>query len=152
MLDGGGRLKCGKCGSENDEDAEFCKKCGLSLKGSAPKVVDTEPPSTQSAPPAPQSTQPSKPPREHRFDHERDWDDRCEEECTGGSGRYSWIWGALIILLGIWISLELGVKNIPGIPEWVEDFDFWWVLPLLFGILLILAGLDAMKRMSRYRR
>ena len=136
-------VDCPKCGTKNDEDAKFCKKCGTSFKEPAPKIVEAE------ATPAPKVAVPPHQGRLH--DHEREWDDRCEEECTGGSGRYSWIWGALIILLGIWISLELGVKNIPGVPSWVEDFDFWWVLPLLFGILLILAGLDAMKRMARYR-
>ena len=24
---------CGKCGTKNEDDAEFCKKCGASLKG-----------------------------------------------------------------------------------------------------------------------
>ena len=24
---------CSKCGTKNDDDSEFCKKCGLSLKG-----------------------------------------------------------------------------------------------------------------------
>ena len=26
---------CSKCGTKNEEDAEFCKKCGASLKGVA---------------------------------------------------------------------------------------------------------------------
>ena len=152
-------VHCTKCGVKNDEDAAFCKKCGAQFKPPEPKAEATQPPvrppTTAGQPPTagPPPTV-HRPPHRHMssYDHEREWDDRCEEECTGGSGRYSWIWGALIILLGIWVALELGIKNIPGIPEEIKDFDFWWVLPLLFGILLVMAGLDAMSRIGCYRQ
>lgn len=129
---------CTRCGAQNEEDAAFCKKCGAPIGGAAP-------PPPEAYPPGDWRRGEGKPRRQG------DWDDRCEEDCTGGSGRYAWIWGALIILFGIWIVVEFGVKNIEGLPRWVEDIEFWWVLPVLFGVLFILVGLDMLRRGARYR-
>jgi hypothetical protein len=148
-----GMAYCTKCGMQNDDDAVFCKQCGASIAAPSQPPEPKQPPGSAkkaAAAPSPPATPPPPVPG-RRYDHDKDWDDRCEEECTGGKGRYSWIWGALIILLGIWIIFEFGVKNIEGVPEWIKDFEFWWILPVLFGLLLILVGLDTISRMSRYR-
>jgi hypothetical protein len=150
---------CTKCGTKSDDDATFCKKCGASIKAPAEAHVPVSGPEPQhppaslqhpGGPPPPVAPGPH-PKQPKRYDHQRDWDDRCEEECAGSHGRYSWIWGALIILIGMWIVFELGIKNIDGVPDWVKDFDIGWILPVLFGILIILVGLDAIQRTARYR-
>ena len=103
---------CSKCGTKNDEEAEFCKKCGDSLKG---KV---------------------KP---------RKKDDPCEEECVvGKSSPYTSIfWGVIVILVGLWILFELVLKNTniyAQLPEWLQNFEFWWLIGLIIAIAVIMTG------------
>jgi hypothetical protein len=141
---------CTKCGKKNDDDAAFCNSCGAPIQ--APVAGGPEPMHPPvSTPPgaAPPPPTPPRPPK--HYDHDRDWDDRCEQECAGTNKKYSWLWGALIILIGIFLIFELGIKNIEGMPDWITEFEFWWVIPVLIGILIILAGVEAISRAGRQR-
>lgn len=128
-------MYCRSCGARNEEDAAFCKGCGKPMEGPAGKPPEAGPA------PAP----------ERMYEFQREWDDRCEEECTT-KGQYSWIWGAIVVLIGLGIIIEFGIKNVEGVPDWVQDVDIWWMIPVLFGVLIILVGLEAVSRSGRYRK
>ena len=116
---------CTKCGTQNDEDAAFCKSCGDPL-GSAAAIDQRR--------------------------KEREYDDHCEEDCGPGRGPYAWIWGALVLLIGLWIVFEFGVKNIEGLPGWLDDITFWWVFPIIVGVAIVILGLNIIYKGSRQNR
>ena len=104
---------CSKCGTKNDDKDEFCKKCGTSLSG---KVKS------------------------------RKKDDPCEEECVVGkkSPFSSIFWGIIIILVGLWILFEVVLKSTgiyEQLPEWLQNFEFWWFIGLVIAIAVIMTGL-----------
>jgi len=70
----------------------------------------------------------------------------CQDECQKGPKGGSIIWGLLVILIGLWIIFELGVRNIQGVPQWLADFQFWWIFPILIGIAIVVAGLRLILR------
>ena len=70
----------------------------------------------------------------------RDPGKECEEDC-GGSGRsMGWLWGIVVIVIGLWIFLQLGLSNVEGF-EFLEDWEFWWIIPVIIGILIISEGI-----------
>ena len=104
---------CSKCGTKNDDEAEFCKKCGASLTGKEKEYKKGDP---------------------------------CEEECVVGkrSPFASIFWGAIVILIGIWILFEVVLKNTniySQLPEWIQNFQFWWLIGLVIAIAVILTGI-----------
>ena len=108
---------CSKCGKNNEDDAEYCNQCGASLTQSKKEI-------------------------------EKEWEDRCEQECSGGKhGSPVWrvFWGLVVVFFGLWIIIELVLKNladdIPGL-SWVNNipFNFWWFIGAAFGILIIVSG------------
>jgi len=110
---------CSKCGKKNEDDAEFCAKCGAALKGTTK-------------------------------DHEKEWEDRCEQECAGG-GRHGphVFWGIVVILIGLWILFEFVLKNIgalEGLPTWIQNFEFWWLIALVIAVAIILTGIRIIAR------
>jgi uncharacterized membrane protein YvbJ len=106
---------CSKCGKKNDEEAEYCNKCGASLTGSI-KVS------------------------------KKDHDDRCEEECAVGkrSPFAPIFWGAIIILVGLWIIFGLVIPETEfanSLPSWLVNFDFWWLIGIIIAIAIIVTGI-----------
>lgn len=79
-----------------------------------------------------------------RRDREKECERDCEDECHAGPRRGSIIWGVIIALIGLFIVIELGLKNVEGMPPWITDFQFWWVIPVLIGIAIIVAGIRMM--------
>ena len=82
-------------------------------------------------------------------DREKEWENRCEEECAGGKRGTPWFWGIIVILIGLWIIFEFVLKNIEGLPEslaWIKDFEFWWVFALLIGAAIIISGIRIITR------
>lgn len=77
-----------------------------------------------------------------RWDREREVDKRCEEMCAGRGRTGKIFWAIVIILIGIWITWEFGLKNIEGLPDWVYSFSFWWIIPLIVGIAIIAWGIS----------
>jgi uncharacterized membrane protein YvbJ len=42
-------------------------------------------------------------------DYEKEWEDRCEEDCAGGKrGGPPVFWGIIVILVGLWILFVVG--------------------------------------------
>jgi len=82
-------------------------------------------------------------------DYEKEWEDRCEEDCAGGKrGGPPVFWGIIVILVGLWILFEFVLKNIEGLnlPTWIQDFNFWWVFALLVAIAIIVTGIRIIVR------
>ena len=40
-------------------------------------------------------------------------------------------------------------KNISGMPHWLSDFEFWWIIPVIIGIAIIITGLKMISREDR---
>jgi hypothetical protein len=76
-------------------------------------------------------------------------DDECEEECSRGRNR--WFWPAILIIIGIWIIFEFGIKRIPDLPKWVGDIEFIWVIPILIGVAIIIAAISALQKSGGQR-
>ena len=106
---------CQKCGTKNDDDAEFCKKCSDSLKGAAK-------------------------------DRKKEHDDKCEEECAVGqkSPVAKFFWGAVVILIGLWIIFSLVLPRTElanQLPEWLVNFEFIWLIGLIIAVAIIITGI-----------
>ena len=111
---------CQKCGIKNDDDAEFCKKCATSLKGSAK-------------------------------DLKKEQGDKCEEECAVGEKNpfAKYFWGAIVILIGLWIIFSLVIPQTEladRLPNWLVNFEFWWLIGLIIAIAIIMTGIRILIR------
>lgn len=111
---------CQKCGFKNDEDAKFCKKCGVSLIG-VPAQVGWKP--------------------EDRCQE--------EQPCTGTKRSDAIFWGIIIVLVGVWLIFEFVIKKLQGMPTWIYTFEFWWIFALIIGVAIIIGGLRMISRGRR---
>ena len=108
---------CQKCGTKNDDDADFCKKCSNPLT----TTVKTA--------------------KKH--------DDKCDEECAV-SERSPWskfFWGIILILFGLWIVFSVVIPNTSladKLPDWLVNFEFWWLIGLIIAIAIIITGFRIM--------
>jgi hypothetical protein len=71
---------------------------------------------------------------------EKKYDDQCEENCAGGKGGASIFWAIIIILVGLYIIVEV-MKRVTDVPEWLDDFQFCWLVPVIIGIAIIVTGI-----------
>ena len=133
---------CTKCGTENDEDAAFCKSCGAPIPPAAPEGGAEGKPGMY--PPGYELDR-----RGGRAPPRKDFEKECEEECQEGGRQHSWFWGLIIILIGLFIIFEAGIKNIDGVPDWIKDIQVWWVIPVLIGIMIVSFGIRALSRSGR---
>lgn len=124
------KMYCTRCGTKNEEDAAFCKKCGNDLHG--PSSGPTPGPFT--APPAPGRSKE---------------DQECERDCKG-SDRESAIWWAIIvIIIGSWIIWEFGLKNVVDTPDRIKDDIFCTAIWIMVGIAVVAAGIRMVMRKNR---
>lgn len=112
---------CQKCGTKNEDDAKFCKNCSASLTG-AP-LTGT------------------------KRDYEKEWEDKCDEECAARGRSAPVFWGIVVLLIGMLILIEV-LRNIKGLdlPQWFYDFNFWWIIGLVIALAIIFAGIKMMVR------
>jgi hypothetical protein len=101
----------------------FCQKCGVKneddavyCKGCGGQLLPTAPA------------------------HTDDWEPRMRMRRHHFSG-WSIFWGLIVIVFGLWVFFEFGLKHVHGLPQWVYDAEFCWILPIIIGALIILAGL-----------
>lgn len=69
-----------------------------------------------------------------------EWRKKADEECAKTRGGQVF-WGLIIVFIGAWLIFEFGIKNIPGLPQWVYDLTPWWIIPIILGIVIVIAGL-----------
>ena len=110
---------CAKCGKKNEDDARFCNSCGAPMGG----VVMGQ-----------------------RREQRRD---QCDEDCSGTSRGGSWFWAIIVVLVGLWIIFEFGVRNIQGIPQALQDFEFWWIFPIIIGLAIIVLGVRMLRKQGQ---
>lgn len=112
---------CQKCGTKNDDDAKFCKNCSSSLIGA----------------PIPGT----------KRDYEKEWEDKCDEECAARGRSAPAFWGIIVLLIGMLILIEV-LRNIEGLdlPQWFYDFNFWWIIGLVIALAIIFAGIKMLMR------
>jgi len=106
---------CQKCGTKNDDDAEFCKKCSTSLK-------DT--------------------PKDRKKEHDDKCEEEC---AVGKQSPYAkFFWGIIVILIGLWIIFSLILPQTEladQLPSWLVNFDLWWLIGLIIAVAIIITGI-----------
>ena len=74
-------------------------------------------------------------------DTRREMDRRCEEACSGRTREGRWLWAIILIVIGLWIIFEVGLANVPGLPNWVYNLNILWIIPVIIGIIIVIAGI-----------
>ena len=119
-------MYCTRCGTKNEEDAAFCKKCGTNLHG--PTTGPTPGPPT---------------PGKGREDEE------CERDCKGSDRNNAIWWALIVIIIGSWIVWEFGLKHVVDAPKWLDDDVFCTAIWVMVGIAVVAAGVRMMMRKTR---
>lgn len=78
----------------------------------------------------------------------KQWENDCDRECSGGSKTGSKFWAIIVVLIGLWIIFEFGIKNIQGLPQPLAEFQMWWIFPIIIGIVVIAAGLSMIRKQA----
>jgi hypothetical protein len=76
----------------------------------------------------------------------KEFEDKCERDCAGTPRSSRIFWAVILLLVGLWVIFEFGLKNIQGLPSWLTDFQFWWIIPVVIGIAIIIAAIRMMTR------
>ena len=75
--------------------------------------------------------------------HPRDYrgkkPDECDE-CDSSTKEGSIFWGIIVLLIGLWVIFEFGLKKIEGMPDWVYGADICWLIPIVIGIAIIVGA------------
>jgi len=103
---------CSKCGKKNEDDAEFCAKCGASLTGV--KVSEKE--------------------------WDKRCDEECHGGGRGGAIFWGII--IILVGLWIIFEFVLKniAETVPAL-KWVETFPFFWIFALVIGVFVIAWGI-----------
>jgi hypothetical protein len=67
---------------------------------------------------------------------EKEW-----EECVGGPRYAPYVWGLILVLIGMAILIEGALKNMKGLPNWIYQIDIGWIFALIIGLVIIIAGI-----------
>ena len=106
---------CSKCGTKNEDDAEFCKKCGATLSGKKTRQKD---------------------------EWDKKCEEDCAGGHKGWG--IFWGLVVILIGLWIIFEIVLKelAKTIPEL-EWVNNISFqpWWIIFAIVGILIIITGI-----------
>ncbi len=121
-------MYCTRCGTKNEDDAVFCKKCGNNLQG------------TTTGPGA----QPGPPPRSRE-------EDECERDCHGSDRQNAAWWGIIVIIIGAWVIWEFALKDAVDAPDWLTDDFFCTVIWIMVGIAIVAAGIRMLARRGQGR-
>jgi len=84
-------------------------------------------------------------------DANKDWDNRCDDTCSGRGRSGLIFWGVIVSLIGVWVIIELGVKNITGLPSWVYDIQWAWIFGAVIGVAILIAGISLILRGSHHK-
>jgi len=111
---------CQKCGTKNEDDAGYCKKCGASLDVSK---------------------------KEQEQEWNRRCEDECAGG-KGGRG-WAIFWGVIIVLVGLLIIFEVIIKGLARTYhqlDWVNSVEFGWIFAAVIAIFIIIFGLRILSR------
>ena len=107
---------CQKCGTKNEEEAEYCKKCGAPLDISK---------------------------KEHEKEWDKRCEDECAGG-KGGRG-WAIFWGVIITLVGLFIIIEVVFKNILKI-QILNSEMYGWIVAAVIGIFILIFGLRILSK------
>ena len=107
---------CQKCGTKNEEEAEYCKKCGAPLDISK---------------------------KEHEKEWDKRCEDECAGG-KGGRG-WAIFWGVIITLVGLFIIIEVVFKNILKI-QILQSEMYGWIVAAVIGIFILIFGLRILSK------
>ncbi len=79
----------------------------------------------------------------------KDANKECDDTCSGRSRTGLILWGVIVILLGIWVLLEFGLSNVPGVPEWVTSQDWGWIFGVVIGVAILIGGIALILRANK---
>ena len=71
----------------------------------------------------------------------KEFEDRCEEECSGRSGSSHVIWAAIIILIGLAIIFNFGLREVDAVPNWLTEFEFCELVWVVIGLVVLFIGI-----------
>ena len=104
---------CSKCGTKNEDDAEFCKKCGLTLKGAAKG--------------------------QHKDDK---CEEECVVGKRNPIAPIFWGIIVILLGLWILFEVVLKNTSIYNeLPSWLQNFEFWWLIGLIVAVAVIMTGI-----------
>ncbi|MDD1743395.1 MAG: zinc-ribbon domain-containing protein [Methanomassiliicoccales archaeon] len=86
-----------------------------------------------------------------KTDTQREWDNRCNEGCSGRGGPGRWFWGLILVLVGIWVILEIGIRSIPNLPAWFTDFQWTWIFGVVIGVAILVLGISVLVRAGKHQ-
>jgi len=112
---------CQKCGTKNEDDAEYCKKCGATLDITK---------------------------KGYEKEMNKRCEDECAGG-KGGRG-WAIFWGVIIILIGLFIIFEVILKGLsnsyPDLLGWTKSFEFGWIFAAVIAIFIIIFGLRILSK------
>ena len=109
---------CAKCGKKNEDDAEFCSKCGASLTGTR---------------------------KDYEKEWDKHCEEECAGG-KHGAPIFWGIVIILIGLVIIFEVVLKNIEGLPPAFSWIYTFEFWWIFALLIAIAIIITGLRIMTR------
>lgn len=72
---------------------------------------------------------------------EKEWDNRCENECAGGPRGSSIFWGIFVILIGFGILMWAVDQSNIDVPQWLSDLNIGFLFGVLIAAALIVTGI-----------
>lgn len=109
---------CAKCGKKNEDDAEYCSKCGASLTGAK---------------------------KDYEKDWDKRCEEECAGG-KHGAPIFWGIIIILIGLVIIFEVVLKNIAGLPPALSWIYTFEFGWIFALLIAIAIIITGLRIMTR------
>ncbi len=104
---------CTKCGTKNEDDAEFCKKCGDSLSG-----------------------------LKKGYDKDDKCEEECAVGKRSPLAPFFWGIVVILVGLWIFFEIVLKNTGYYGsLPAWVQNFEFWWIIGVLIALAVIITGI-----------
>lgn len=107
---------CQKCGKQNEDNAQFCNKCGASLGG--PRV-------------------------DYKRKREEECDEECA--AGGRTAPAFWGIIVLLVGLLIMVEVLKNIEGL-NLPQWFYNTNWWWIIGLVIAVAVILAGFRMLTR------
>ena len=76
-------------------------------------------------------------------------DERCEEECAGGSKGASVFWGVVVIIIGIAVAFWALSEGGMMMPTWVSSSNFVMLIGIIVAIALVVTGISIIVKRQR---
>jgi hypothetical protein len=82
-------------------------------------------------------------------DTDKEWEDRCDNSCSGRGRSGLIFWGVIVVLIGLWVIIEFGLKNIPDLPSWIYDIQWLWIFGVVIGTAILVGGISMIVRAGK---